>query len=481
MNKYWLDEFIDANAALFTDMSDKIWEYAEIRFQEHLSAALLSQTLEREGFTVTRGIAGLDTGFVATFGSGKPVVAFLGEYDALAGLSQMGGVAEKRPVQGCNSNGHGCGHNMLGIGSLAAAVAVKQYMVETGLAGTVRYYGCPAEEGGSGKAFMAREGVFDKVDAALTWHPFGHTGIWSLGSLANYQVYYRFYGRSSHAASSPHLGRSALDAVELMNVGVNYLREHIQSDARVHYAITNTGGHSPNVVQAEAEVLYLMRAPQLSQVQHIYERIGKIAQGAALMTETRCEIIFDKACSNCIPNKTLETVMFANLQEVGPPQFDDSDRQFASRIRSTLSQNDIDSDLNMGSTFSGNRHPEVIDQLKDKELSDLILPYVHAAAVLPGSTDVGDVSWITPTAQVITACQALGTPGHSWQAVSQGTTSIAHKGMITAAKVLARTAVDILQNPDIAKQAQAELLDKLGDTAYVSPIPPEVKPKIPVK
>ena len=480
MTKQRLDEFIDANKALFTDMSDKIWEYAEIRFLEHRSAALLSQALEQEGFAVRRGIAGLDTAFMASFGTGKPVVAFLGEYDALAGLSQIGGVAEKRPVQGCNSNGHGCGHNLLGVGALAAAVAVKRYMEETGLSGTVRYYGCPGEEGGSGKAFMARGGAFDDVDAALTWHPFGHTGIWSLGTLANYQVSFRFHGRSSHAASAPHLGRSALDAVELMNVGVNYLREHIQSDARVHYAITNTGGHAPNVVQAEAEVLYLMRAPQLSQVQEIYERIVNIAKGAALMTETTCEIIFDKACSNCIPNKTLETVMFNNLLEVGPPQFNDADRDLASHISSTLSPNDIDSDLAMGSTFTGGRHPEVIAGLRGKELSDTILPYVHAAAVLPGSTDVGDVSWITPTAQVITACQALGTPGHSWQAVSQGTTAIAHKGMVTAAKVMARTAVDILHNPAIATQAQAELQEKLGGTAYVSPIPQEVQPKLPL-
>jgi aminobenzoyl-glutamate utilization protein B len=262
-----------------------------------------------------------------------------------------------------------------------------------------------------------------------------------------------------------------------MNVGVNYLREHIIPEARVHYAITNTGGSSPNVVQAEAEVLYLIRAPQLGQVQEIYERICNIAQGAALMTGTECEIVFDKACSNCIPNETLERLLYANFQDVGAPAFDDVDKRFSREIRSTLPATAIDNDLVMARGFMGGKGQEVLKELKEKELADIILPYVHSSTLLAGSTDVGDVSWIVPTAQVAVACQAFGTPGHSWQTVSQGVTGIAHKGMIVAAKVLARTAVDVLANPEFIKQAKAELHEKLGDAKYICPIPAGIQPK----
>lgn len=476
MDKRRIDEYIDAHQSTFTEISDKIWSFAEMRFREHQSAELLAGFLEQEGFQVQRAVADIDTAFVASFGIDGPIIGILGEFDALAGMSQKCGITKKEPLVP-GGNGHGCGHNMLGTGSLAAAVAVKRFIEDNNLRGTVRYYGCPGEEGGSGKAFMAREGVFDDLDVALSWHPFSFNGMMSVNTLANFQVYYRFHGQSAHAAASPHLGRSALDAVELMNVGVNYLREHIIPEARVHYAITDTGGNSPNVVQPKAEVLYLMRAPQLSQVQEIYERICNIAQGAALMSGTECEIIFDKACSNCIPNMTLEKVMYANLQAVGAPAFDEDDRQFAQEIQSTLSQKDIDSDLAMGASFMGGQRPEIIAKLKEKELCDIILPYVHAATLLPGSTDVGDVSRIAPTAQAIVACQAIGTPGHSWQTVSQGTTGLAHKGMIVAAKVIARTAADVLMNPELAAQAKAELKGTLGGAAYVSPIPAAIKPK----
>jgi aminobenzoyl-glutamate utilization protein B len=476
MNKQRIDQYIDENTAAFVEISDKIWEYAEMRFQEYQSAALLADFLEREGFQVERAVAGIPTAFAASFGTQGPVIGILGEFDALAGMNQTGGIAKKEsPVP--EASGHGCGHNLLGAGALAAAVAVKRLIEETGLAGTVRYYGCPGEEGGSGKTFMARDGIFTDIDAALTWHPFGYNAIMSVNTLANFQVYYRFRGRSAHAAAAPHLGRSALDAVELMNVGVNYLREHIIPEARVHYAITNTGGNSPNVVQAEAEVLYLIRAPQLGQVQEIYERICNIAQGAALMTGTECEIVFDKACSNCIPNETLERLLFANFQEVGAPEFDAADKRFSREIRSTLPATAIDSDLAMARGFMGGKGQEILKELKEKEVADIILPYVHSSTLLAGSTDVGDVSWIVPTAQVAVACQAFGTPGHSWQTVSQGVTGIAHKGMIVAAKVLARTAVDVLANPAIIKQAKAELREKLGDAKYICPIPAGIQPK----
>lgn len=479
-DKMRLIEIIEKKKDIFIDVNDKIWEYAETRFEEYKSAELLCKVLEDEGFKVERGVADISTAFVGSFGSGKPIIAILGEYDALSGISQKSGTDNKEPlVEG--GNGHGCGHNILGTGALAAAVAVKNYVEENNIEGTIRYYGCPGEEGGSGKAFMARDGVFDDVDIALTWHPGSHNGIMSVTSLANYQVYFKFHGRSAHAAACPHLGRSALDAVELMNVGVNYLREHVIPEARIHYAVTNTGGTSPNVVQPEAEVLYLIRAPKTSQVQEIYERVCKIAKGAAMMTETECEIVFDKACSNCIPNNTLETLLYENYKDVGVPQFDEEERKFAKKIRATLSDTEKNSDLHMAiALMGGKKGREMAKELRDKDLSDMILPYYQLSMALPGSTDVGDVSWIVPTAQIFTACYALGTPAHSWQMVAQGATSLAHKGMLTAGKVIAMTALDALMNPEIIDKAKKELKEKLDGEAYVCPIPTDVMPS-PIK
>jgi aminobenzoyl-glutamate utilization protein B len=321
-----------------------------MRFEEYQSVELLCKILSDEGFSLEKGIGGIPTAFAASFGSGSPVVAILGEYDALAGLSQTNGVAKQEPLVSGQS-GHGCGHNLLGAGSLAAVVAVRHYLEANKMPGTIRYYGCPGEEGGSGKTFMAREGVFDGVDIALTWHPMTHNTIFSMSTLANYQVAFKFHGKSSHAGTTPHLGRSALDAVELMNVGVNYLREHIIQEARVHYAVTNSGGASPNVVQAEAEVLYLIRAPKVDQVQGIYERICKIARGAAMMTETECEIVFDKACSNYIPNSVLGKLLLENFKVVGVPRPDESEARFAAEIQSTLTGSERENDLQMASDY----------------------------------------------------------------------------------------------------------------------------------
>lgn len=477
MDKNRIDQIIDDNKEMFIEISDKLWETPEVKFREYKSKELLCGVLENEGFTITMGIAGLPTAFMASFGTGMPVVAVLGEYDALSGLSQKGGVAKKEPiVEG--GNGHGCGHNLLGTGALAAAVAVKRFMEENKLQGTIRYYGCPAEEGGSGKAFMAREGVFYDVDAALTWHPLNYNAVWSTEFLANYQVRYKFHGKSAHAAAAPHLGRSALDAVELMNIGVNYLREHIIPEARVHYAVTNTGGISPNVVQAEADVLYLMRAPQVEQVQEIYERICKIAQGAALMTGTEYEFVFEKACSHYIPNRVLEKLLNKNLQEVSIPELEAEEQVFAKEIKSTLTNSDINSNLHMAQQLMGDDNPEILAALKAAEVPGFILPYKHKSCLMPGSTDVSDVSWVAPTAQIAAACCVVGTAFHSWQMVAQGNTGIAHKGMLFAGKVLARTAVDIFLSPEFANEAKSELRKTLGERKYICPIPPEVKPLI---
>ena len=472
-----LERFIDEKKQCWTKASDQIWNYAETKFQETRSSETLCSLLAQEGFDVETGIAGLPTAFVASFGSGAPVIAFLGEYDALSGLSQQEGLPEKKSlIEG--GNGHGCGHHLLGVGSLAAAAAVKEILTKNKLPGTVRYYGCPGEEGGSGKAFMARAGAFKDVDAALTWHPLTHNAIWSTRFLANYQVAFRFHGKSSHAASAPHVGRSALDAVELMNIGVNYLREHVVPDARMHYAITNSGGASPNVVQGEAEVLYLLRAPELAQVQEIYERVCAIAHGAAMMTGTTHEVIFQKACSNYLPNKALETIMYRHLQQAALPALPENEQQLAQQLQQTMTPEDLQNDLHMAELLLGGQHRELLPGIRKQLVADSVLPHVHAASLLPGSSDVGDVSWLVPTAQCSTTCYVFGTPGHSWQMVAQGTSSLAHQGMLTAAKTLACTAVDLFTQPELLQLAKAELLQTLDGGTYQCPIPQDVQPPL---
>ncbi|OXM84068.1 amidohydrolase [Paenibacillus rigui] len=457
-----ISELIEQKRDWYIDISNQIWDYAETRFEEYRSAELLCKALEQEGFAVERGVGGMQTAFIASYGSGKPVVALLGEFDALSGLSQKKASSEQEAVvQG--GNGHGCGHNLLGTGALAAAVTLKQIMEEQGIGGTIRYYGCPGEEGGSGKTFMAREHLFDDIDFAVSWHPMDYNSVMSMNSLANYQIYYKFKGKSSHAAASPHLGRSALDAVELMNVGVNYLREHIIQEARVHYAVTNTGGLSPNVVQPSAEVLYLIRAPHIAQAKEIFDRVSDVARGAALMTGTEVQIVFDKACSNLVPNEVLERVMHAKFEELGVPAFDEQERKLAQAVRATLSEAEIAS------------APNIPDGMREKELADRLNPYVNGL-FLSGSTDVGDVSWIAPTVQCTTACFVIGSPPHSWQWVTLGATSIAHKGMLHAGKIMAATALEAILRPELVEQAKSELRDRLRGHAYACPIPSGVVP-----
>ncbi|XRD26055.1 M20 family metallopeptidase [Lysinibacillus fusiformis] len=456
-----LSQIIEDKREKLIEVSNQIWEYAETGFEEFKSTKLLCQTLAEEGFEVEQGVTNIETAFIGSFGSGKPVIAFLGEFDALTGLSQNGGIAQPNPQQ-IGGNGHGCGHNLLGTGSLAAAIALRDYMQENNITGTVRYYGCPGEEIGGGKTFITREGIFNDVDIALSWHPGTTNNIMSVATLACYEVYFKFKGKSAHAAASPHLGRSALDAVELMNIGVNYLREHIIPEARVHYAITNTGGFSPNVVQAEAEVLYFVRAPRVSQTDDIYQRICDIARGAALMTGTEVDIDLASALSNVIPNTTLEQVMYDNFVKLGTPSYTDAELHFAEAIRETLSEEEKKMDVQRNQKLAG------------KAIADVIDPFM-SDAFMAGSTDVGDVSWIVPTAQCMTACEPLGTPLHTWQIVATGTTSLAHKGMLHAGKILAATALDILQQPELIEQAQAELVDRRAGEVYTSPLPSDVK------
>lgn len=468
---------IDREKSVLTDASDRVWNVPETAFQEFKSTEILCELLEKEGFAVEKNLAGIATAFSGRFGSGKPVIGFLGEYDALSGLSQVEDLFEKKPIAD-GEPGHGCGHNLLGVGSVAAAIAMKEYLEKNGKEGTVVFYGCPGEEGGSGKGFMARDGVFDELDFAVSWHPSDLNEVVVGSSLANYQIYYRFYGVSSHAAGCPELGRSALDAVELMNTGVQYLREHVIQEARIHYAITNTGGFSPNVVQPFAEVLYLIRAPKNDQVKEIYERINDIARGAALMTGTRMELQFVKACSNLVDNTTMEEVMQKNLESIEFEPYTEEELAYAKQMQDTFGG----SKLNIQDILKRyeKSHKAMAEEVLTPHLNDVIctaiLPLMDTETPMAGSTDVGDVSWVCPTVQVNVCTEAFGTPGHSWQIVAQGKSTIAHKGMVFAGKVMAATAIDMYENPELIEKAKEELAKRVGPEGYVAPIPAGIRP-----
>ncbi|MDQ0559117.1 aminobenzoyl-glutamate utilization protein B [Rhizobium mesoamericanum] len=463
-------EIVERKRAAFFELSDRIWGIPETNYQEYQSAEEHARLLEREGFRVERSIAGLPTAVMGEAGEGGPVIAILGEFDALPGLSQEAGIAEERPLVD-GGNGHGCGHNMLGAGSMLAAAAVKDFLAENGLKGRVRYYGCPAEEGGSSKGFMVRAGVFDDVDIAISWHPAAFAGVNNPISLACNEINFHFSGRASHASATPHLGRSALDAVELMNVGVNYMREHMPSTARIHYAITDAGGAAPNVVQARATVRYLVRARTLPELLSLVGRVKKVAEGAALMTETtvRSEIISGDA--NLVGNTPLEECMFSHLQRLGPPQFDDSDREIARKFQQTFNAEDI--------AASYGRF--ALKPRRDQPLCEEIFPLNAGDGTLVGSTDVGTVSWVVPTVQMRGATYAIGTPGHSWQLVAQGKLPAAHKGTEHAAKVMGSTAVDLIRNPELIEAAKADHKARLEGTPFVNPIPDDVEPPLPEK
>lgn len=453
-------DFIQNHAPIFTKLSDAIWAAPELYFQEKKAKQYTEKALIDAGFTVTTNIANLETAILGEFGNGPTVIAFLGEYDALPQLSQKGGATQFEPLEK-NGPGHGCGHNLLGSGAFAAACTLKAYVEQTNAPITVRFYGCPAEEFGSGKAYMTKEGVFDDVDLAITWHPWYYNNVFNMRSLANYAVKFKFTGISSHAAASPHLGRSALDAVELMNVGVNYLREHVEPEVRMHYAVTNTGGSAPNIVQQYAEVSYLIRAPRKKQVVDVLKRVEKVAHGAALMTETSVEVEFEGAASDLIPNKVLAEVMQAQLEKAGDLHFTEEEYKFADSLFQTFDENVKEAAF---AQFSQN--------LGDKRLVSTPGPLMKEM-MLFGSTDVGDVSWKVPTAQVYTTCWAFGTPAHTWQVVSIGNTTIAHKGMLYAAEIMANTAIAAIENPEIIEQAKQELMERLNGESYQSLIPDE--------
>lgn len=427
----------------------QIWEWAEPGYCETRSAALLSGILEQAGFAVTRGVAGIPTAFTAEIGSGQPVLGILGEYDALPGLSQAA-VPHRQPRDGVEY-GHGCGHHLFGVASASAAMALGQEIQAGRLPGTVRYYGCPAEEGGSAKAFMVREGLFQDVAAVLHWHPSSSNSAGDRSSLARIAVKYRFHGQSAHAAGAPEQGRSALDAVELTNHAAQLLREHIPEKARLHHVIT-FGGEAPNVVPNFAEVYYYVRHPQSSVVRKLYERLTKCAQAGALATETRLEVVDEGGIVEILPNSALAAVVLRNLRELNDLEYNEEDLAFAARLREALP------------------NPDSVEKIR--EVAD------RSGAVGSGSTDVGDVSWVTPTTGFSTSCWVPGTPGHSWQAVACGGTPIARKGMHLAARVLAASGYDLLTSPDVLAAAQAEHHKRTTGRSYEPLIRPDQPPPL---
>ena len=458
---------VDAKRDAFTGLADRVFDTPELNFSEHRSAAEHTAMLREQGFTVTEAVAGIPTAMMGEWGEGGPVIAIMGEYDALPGLSQEAGIAEHRPLPG-SGTGHGCGHNLLGSASLLAATAVKDYLAANGLPGRVRYYGCPAEEGGSGKTYMVRAGAFADVDAAICWHPSAFTGVRVAASLACMEADFTFLGRAAHAAAAPHLGRSALDAVELMNVGVNYMREHMPSSARVHYALIETGGIAPNVVQAKAVVRYLVRSRELPELRELFARVVKVSEGAALMTETTVEHRIFSGDANLIGNGPLEEVMAAEFRHLGPPVFDDADRAFAAEIQKTLRPDDI-----AASFKRAGQTPR-----PGATLGDWLVERDHWSVDDIGSTDVGSVSWVVPTVQAAGTTYAIGTPGHSWQLTAQGKSPAAHKGMVHVAKAMAGTALALMRDPDALARAKAEHRARVGDGPFVSPIPDGVEPRL---
>ncbi|MCM4168853.1 p-aminobenzoyl-glutamate hydrolase subunit B [Arenibacter antarcticus] len=433
---------LDKKSDSYGGIAQEIWNLAEMGYLEEKSSALLQKTLSDEGFTIQQGVAGIPTAFIAEYGSGKPIIAVLGEYDALPGLSQQA-IPEKKLAN--KEAGHACGHHLFGTASAAAAIEAKNWLEKNKSKGTIRFYGCPAEEGGSGKVYMVREGLFNDVDIALHWHPSAQNSASAGAALANKSAKFRFYGISSHAAAAPEKGRSALDGVEAMNYMVNMMREHVPEQARIHYVITE-GGKAPNVVPDYAEVYYYARHTKRDVVIDIFERIRKAAEGAALGTGTTMDFEMIGGTHELLPNLTLQKLMYDNLTQVGGFNYDTAESIFADKISKTLGNNTTN-----------------LATVKN------IKPY-KTEAVAFGSTDVGDVSFTVPTVGMRAATWVPGTSAHSWQAVAAGGTSIGNKGMMVAAKTLALTAIDLFKNKDLIEKAKLEFLEKRGPNFKYTPL-----------
>jgi aminobenzoyl-glutamate utilization protein B len=462
-----ITRIVDSHTPEFVALSDAIWDHPQLRWTEHDAVERQIAVTQAHGGRITGEIGGIPTAFSAEWGSDGPVIAFLGEYDALAGLSQESGRTQCTPdpanPTGC---GQGCGHHLLGAGSLLAAVSAAQYLAERNLPGRVRYYGCPAEEAAAGKSFMVKAGAFEDVDATVTWHPNSHTFTRQTRTLAYAQMYFHFRGIASHAGAAPHRGRSALDAAELLNIGVNFLREHMPDTARIHYAFTDAGGESPNVVQEKASIYYVVRAETVAEMRELYGRVFKVAEGAAMMTETELTIEFDGASAEILPNDVLEAALHRNVEKLGPIPFDANDEEAARAFADTYDANEL----------AKERRKVGLPPDDTRVLADVVPPMntTQPRPILTGSTDVGDVSWVTPTVQIMTACLSMGTALHSWQFVAQGKLPAAHKGMAYSAKAIASTALDLFTDPDLLAQARKEFEKTVAVTPYDCPIPDDV-------
>jgi aminobenzoyl-glutamate utilization protein B len=433
---------IEAKREHYAKVAQQIWDLAEVGYQETKSSALLQSELAAAGFKVEAGVAGMPTAFVASFGKGSPVIGILAEFDALPGITQDA-TPERRPLPEKGA-GHACGHHLFGTGSTAAAIAVKEWLASGGAKGSIRLYGTPAEEGGAGKVYMVREGLFKDVDVVLHWHAADRNDASPGSSLANKSAKFRFRGVSAHAAGAPERGRSALDGVEAMNHMVNLMREHVQEDSRIHYVITS-GGSAPNVVPDFAEVFYYVRHPDPKQVAEMFERVVKASQGAAMGTGTTVEHEVIHGIYAMLPNDVLARAMDANLRKVGGVPYTPEERQFAETLRKS---------------FTGETRP--------LDTANRVEPFEMKEA--GGSTDVADVSWVVPTTGLRAATWVPGTPGHSWQAIAAGATGIGTKGMLVAAKTLALTAIDLFATPKLIEEARAEYLKRVGPSFRYVPL-----------
>lgn len=472
----FLEQIIERKSEKILDANDRIWEYAELAYHETKSAALLCGILEEEGFSVKTGCAGIPTCFTGTFsyGTGKPVMGILGEYDALASLSQTAAFPEKAPLIP-GGPGHGCGHSCLGTGALAAALAVKEYLEAYKKDGTVIYFGCPAEEGAGAKQFMARAGMFDDVDFVYTWHPATENSVEANHSNAIMGANFIFDGVTAHAGGCPYLGRSALDAAELMNVGCNYLREHMIPEARLHYAYIDSGGTAPNVVPDHAVIRYEVRSPWVAQVKDLFRRVVNVARGAALMTETEMKYELSMAFTEYLPNNALAEIGDACLKEVGAPKWDEDDYALARKFLNTYNAQTMENIKNsIIETYGEERLSEILERPLDSEIHPFDPAKIKQTA---GSTDVGDVGYAAPTLnfQIATAC--IGNVGHTWQMTAQSCSPIAHKGLLTAAKVIALSCVRTMDQPEVIERAKAEVRKRNGGR-YTCPLPDEVLPPL---
>lgn len=465
LNKTELIQWIEEHAEPYNVLAQRIWENPEIAYREFQASQWQAELLAREGFKITWDLAGMNTAFMAEWGEDGLLLGFAGEYDALPGLSQKNVPYKEAHEPG--GAGHACGHNLLGAGTMLAAVAVKHWLEESGKKGRLRYYGCPAEESGSGKTFMARAGLFDDLDAALNYHPMMMNYASKGSVIGAADILFRFHGRTAHAGAAPHLGRSALDAVELMNVGVNYLREHVPGEVRMHYVITK-GGEAPNIVPQFAEVWYYLRAHNPKILEDVLKRVQKIAEGAAMMTETRMEMVFNAASTNMLNNHTLADLQYENMQVVGAIQFSAEEIDFAEKVNAAFPPETIDA-------LSKSYHIP-LSGLREKPLLGENFPSVDEGEVMMFSTDVGDLSWKVPLSILMTTCFPTCASLHTWAAAAAAGTSIGRKGMLHAAKIMALTAMDLYQDAGKMKQVRAEFEKAVAEQPYRCPIPEDVHP-----